>query len=41
LNAISFDGARRQKQASDYVRLAERIEAVELEPGDEGTESLH
>jgi tetratricopeptide (TPR) repeat protein len=40
LARFRFDDARRQKQAADYVRLAERLESGEFEPGEEGTESL-
>lgn len=35
-----FDPRRRLEQATEYVRLAERLEAGQIEPGEEGTESL-
>ena len=40
LSRFRFDATRRRKQADDLVRLAERLEAGEIEPGEEGTESL-
>jgi tetratricopeptide (TPR) repeat protein len=40
LSRFRFDATRRRKQADDFIRLAERLEAGEIEPGEEGTESL-
>jgi len=35
-----FDPRYRLEQAAEYLRLAERLEAGQIEPGEEGTESL-
>jgi tetratricopeptide (TPR) repeat protein len=40
LSRLRFDDTRRQKQANNCIHLAERLEAAEIEPGEEGTESL-
>ena len=38
---IRFDGTRRIEQADESMRLAERLEAGQIEPGEDGTEGLN
>ncbi len=40
LACMRYDAKRRIQQADEYVRLAERLEAGEIEPGEAGTEAL-
>jgi hypothetical protein len=35
-----FDPSRRQALANQYLRLAQRLDAGEIDPGEEGTEAL-
>lgn len=41
LARLRFDTTQRDQQADRYLQLAERLEAGEIEPGEEGTEALH
>jgi tetratricopeptide (TPR) repeat protein len=41
LSRLRFDPTRRQAQANQYLRMAERLEAGQIDPGEEGTEALH
>jgi tetratricopeptide (TPR) repeat protein len=40
MSRFRFDATRRRKQADEFIRLAERLEDGEIEPGEEGTEGL-
>jgi hypothetical protein len=40
LALMRFEASRREKQAAEYLSLADRLDAGEIDPGEEGTEAL-